>query len=328
MTLIIDKKLPAYTYLEREQVLEMPTDEAEKQDIRPMEVGILNLMPSAVVERTEVQHLRLLANTPLQIRPTFIYFDTHKSRSKQDHFNEFYKTISEVKKAGLDGLILTGANLEDRAFEDVLYWKELVALMDWAHESVTSTIYSCWSAQAKLYQKYGIPPHKYQKKVFGIFEHQVLHKRGSPFLAGMDDEVLIPQSRWRGAESKDFAGRDEFEILIESKDAGPIGSISAGQATKSADSPVVGPHMVAGRGGREIYVQGHPEYSRNDIADEYFRDKSAGIEINTPRNYFPGGDETKTPMRNWSANGQVFYSNWINWVYRTTNVDVKKPLMD
>ena len=308
MTLIIDKKLPAYTYLEREQILEMPTEQAEKQDIRPQEIGILNLMPSAVVERTEVQILRLLANTPLQIRPTFIYFDTHKSRSKQDHFDAFYKTIQQVKEAGLDGLIITGANLEDRAFEEVHYWKELTALMDWVHENVTSTIYSCWAAQAKLYHQYKIPPHTYKEKVFGIFPHQVRHETGSPFLAGMDDEVLIPHSRWRGAESKDFARRDEFEILIESTDGGP--------------------HLVAGRKGREIYAQGHPEYYRNDIAEEYFRDKEAGLTINTPRNYFPKGDETKTPMRNWSANGQVFYSNWINWVYSTTNVDVKKPLMD
>jgi len=308
MTLIIDKKLPAYSYLEREQVLEMATDEAERQDIRPMEIGILNLMPSAVVERTEVQLLRLLANTPLQIRPTFIYFDTHKSRSKQDHFDEFYKTISEVKEAGLDGLIITGANLEDRAFEDVHYWKELTALMDWAHESVTSTIYSCWAAQAKLYHEYKISPHTYKEKMLGIFQHQARHETGSPFLSGMDDEMAIPHSRWRGAEAKDFARRDEFQILIDSKEAGP--------------------HLVIGRGGREVYTQGHPEYYRNDIAEEYSRDKSAGITNCAPRNYFPKGDETKTPMRNWSANGQVFYSNWINWVYRTTNVDIKKPLMD
>lgn len=308
MTLVIDKKLPAYSYLEREQVLEMPTEQAEKQDIRPMEIGILNLMPSAVVERTEVQLLRLLANTPLQIRPTFVYFDTHKSRSKQDHFDAFYKTIQQVKEAGLDGLIITGANLEDRAFEDVHYWEELTALMDWAHKNITSTVYSCWAAQAKLYQKYGISPHSYKEKIFGIFLHHVCHETGSPFLSGIDDEVYIPHSRWRGAESKDFAGHKEFQVLIESKKAGP--------------------HLIAGRSGREIYVQGHPEYYRNDIAEEYFRDKSEGKAINQPQNYFPKGDETKTPERNWSANGQVFYSNWINWVYRTTNFDVKKPLMD
>ena len=213
-----------------------------------------------------------------------------------------------MKEAGLDGLIITGANLEDRAFEDVHYWKELVALMDWAHGNVTSTIFSCWAAQAKLYQKYGIAPHTYKEKVFGIFPHKVLHETGSPFLSGMDDEVVIPHSRWRGAEAKDFTGKKEFQILIDSEKSGP--------------------HLIAGRGGREIYVQGHPEYYRNDISEEYFRDKSEGKKINIPSNYFPKGDETKTPERNWSANGQVFYSNWINWVYRTTNYDIKKPLME
>jgi len=308
MALIIDKKLPAFAYLKREQVAEISTERAEKQDIRPLEIGILNLMPGAVVERTEIQLLRLLGNTPLQIRPSFIYFDTHKSNSKQDHFDAFYRPIAQVKQRGLDGLIITGANLEDSAFEDVYYWKELVEFLDWARTRVTSTIFSCWATHAKLYHQYGIKPHAYKKKKFGIFLHQVCHETESPFIAGMDDEVLIPHSRWRGVERKDLKGEKDFEILIESKE--------------------VGPHLIVGRKGREIYVQGHPEYDRSDIAQEYFRDKAGGIAINRPLNYFPKGDETKTPLKNWGANGQVFYSNWINWVYQTTNVDVKKPLMD
>ncbi|MDO8514493.1 MAG: homoserine O-succinyltransferase [bacterium] len=308
MALIIDKRLPAFAFLKREQVFEISTERAEKQDIRPLEIGILNLMPSAAVERTEVQLLRLLGNSPLQIRPTFLYFDTHKSRSKQGHFDAFYRTIHEVKERGLDGLIITGANLEEQAFEDVHYWKELTKFFDWARERITSTIFSCWASQAKLYYQYAIAPHKYKTKQFGIFLHQVHHESNSPFVAGMDDEVFIPHSRWRGVELKDIAAHKDFEILIESKK--------------------VGPHLIVGRSGREIYVQGHPEYYRNDIAEEYFRDKAGGIAINRPTNYFPEGDETKTPLKNWGANGQVFYANWINWVYQTTNVDVKKPLMD
>ncbi len=308
MSLIVDKKLPAFDFLKREQVFEISTEEALKQDIRPLEIGILNLMPSAVVERTEVQLLRLLANTPLQIRPTFVYFDTHKSRSKQDHFDAFYRTIREVEESGLDGLIITGANLEDRAFEGVHYWKELTGFFDWAREHVTSTIFSCWASQAHLYHQYDIPPHTYKKKRFGIFLHQVHHESLSPLLAGMDDEVFIPHSHWRGVERKDIGAHKELEILIENKE--------------------VGPHLIVGRGGREVYVQGHPEYYRNDIAEEYLRDKATGISINPPQNYFPDGDETKTPLKNWGANGQVFYANWINWVYQTTNVDIKKPLMD
>ncbi len=308
MALIIDKKLPAFAFLKREQVAEISTERAEKQDIRPLEIGILNLMPSAVVERTEVQLLRLLANTPLQIRPTFVYFDTHKSRSKQDHFDAFYRTIAEVKERGLDGLIITGANLEDQEFESVYYWKELVEFMDWARENITSTIFSCWASQAKLYHEYGIAPRSYKTKQFGIFVHQVHHESDSPFVAGMDDEVSIPHSRWRGVERADIAGNKDLEILVESAE--------------------VGPHLIVGRSGREIYVQGHPEYYRNDIAEEYFRDKAGGIAINRPINYFPNGDEAKTPVKNWGANGQVFYANWLNWVYQTTNVDVKKPLME
>ena len=308
MALIIDKKLPAFGYLKREQVSEISTEQAEKQDIRPLEIGILNLMPPAVVERTEIQLLRLLANTPLQIRPTFVYFDIHKSRSKQNHFDTFYRPIGEVKKRGLDGLIITGANLEDRPFEDVYYWKELTKFFDWARGHVTSTIYSCWASQAYLYHQYGIAPHTYKQKRFGIFPHQVHHESGSPLVLGMDDEILIPHSRWRGFERKDFKGKEDFEILIENKE--------------------VGPHLIVGRKGREVYLQGHPEYDRSDIAQEYFRDKKGGIKINKPEHYFPGGNERRTPLKNWGANGQVFYANWINWVYQTTNVDVKKPLMD
>jgi len=308
MALIIDKKLPAFSYLKKEQVSEISTERAERQDIRPLEIGILNLMPAAVVERTELQLLRLLGNTPLQIRPTFVYFDSHKSRSKQDHFDAFYRPIASVRKRGLDGLIVTGANLEQQAFEDVYYWNELTEFFDWARKHVTSTVYSCWAAQAHLYHQYGITPHSYRQKRFGIFPHAVRHESASPFIAGMDDEVLIPQSRWKGIERRDIENKKLFDILIENK--------------------TVGPHLFVGRKGREIYLQGHPEYDRGDIAEEYFRDKKAGTAINRPANYFPNGDERKTPQKNWGANGQVFYGNWINWVYQTTNVDVKKPLMD
>ena len=308
MSLIIDKKLPAFEHLPDAAVLEISPERAEQQDIRPLEIGILNLMPSAVVERTELQLLRLLANTPLQIRPTFAYFDDHKSTSKQAHFDTFYKTLSEVRHSGLDGLIVTGANLEEHAFEDVLYWKELTGFLDWAKQNITSTIFSCWAVHAGLYHHYGIRPKTYEKKQFGIFPHRVLHESGSPFLTSMDDEILVPHSRWKGIEKDDIADFEELEALIESAD--------------------VGPHLIVGRSGRELYLQGHPEYDRGDIAGEYFRDKEKGIVINPPQNYFPDNDETKTPLRNWSANGQVFYSNWINWVYQTTNVDVKKPLMD
>ena len=308
MSLIINKKLPSFDHLPDEAVLEISPERAAKQDIRPLEIGILNLMPGAVVERTELQLLRLLANTPLQIRPTFAYFDEHKSTSKQAHFDEFYKTLSEVRQSGLDGLIITGANLEEHEFENVFYWKEFTRFLDWAKENVTSTIFSCWAVHAGLFHHYGIRPRTYKEKQFGIFPHRVRHESGSPFLASMDDEILVPHSRWKGIEQSDIDAHKELETLIESEGAGP--------------------HLIVGHQGRELYLQGHPEYDRGDIAEEYLRDKAKGIAINSPQHYFPGNDETKTPLRNWSANGQVFYSNWINWVYQTTNGDVKKPLMD
>ena len=308
MSLITNKKLPAFAHLKDASIFEISSEDAERQDIRPLEIGILNLMPSAAVERTETQLLRLLANTPLQIKPTFVYFDEHRSGSKQSHFDEFYKTLREVRENGLDGLVITGANLEEHAFEDVYYWRELVSFFDWAHESVTSTIFSCWAAHAALYHRYGIRPATFERKLLGVFPHRVRHESDSPFLSGMDDETVVPHSRWRGLPAQDIARHAELEILIESREAGP--------------------HLIAGRGGREVYLQGHPEYGRTDIGVEYARDKVAGIPVEVPRNYFPADDETKQPQRNWSANGQVFYSNWINWVYQTTNVDVKKPLMD
>jgi len=307
MPLIVNKKLPAYDKLKKELVSEISTERAKQQDIRPLEIGILNLMPSAVVERTELQMLRLLANTPLQIRLTFIYFDIHKSKSNQDHFNSFYKTIAEVKKSGLDGLIVTGANLEEYDFEEVLYWSEIIKFFDWARKNVTSTIFSCWAVHAALYHQYKIRPLVYEQKRFGIFPHRVYHELHPVLLAGVDDEMMVPHSRWRGVERRELTKKKELQILIESAE--------------------VGPHLIVGRKGREVYMQGHPEYDRNDIAGEYFRDKAKGIKVDPPKNYFPDNDKDKVPTKNWGANGQVFYANWINWVYQMTNVDVKKPLM-
>ena len=307
MSLIIDRNIPALRELAHATIFELSPEKAARQDISPLEIGILNLMPSAAVERTEAQLLRLLANTPLQIRPTFVYFDEHRSGAKQSHFDEYYKTLRAVREHGLDGLVITGANLEAYAFEDVYYWEELISFFDWAREGVTSTIYSCWSAHAALYHRYGIAPERLGSKLLGVFEHRVLHKTGSPFLSGMDDEILVPHSRWRGVSTRELAVHEELEVLIESEAAGP--------------------HLVAGRGGRELYLQGHPEYDRGDIAAEYARDSAANIRIGFPEHYFPDNDTAKLPRKNWGANGQVFYCNWINWVYQTTNVDVHKPLM-
>lgn len=308
MPIIVNERLPAFKKLQEESVFELSTKRASTQDIRPLEIGILNLMPSATVERTELQLLRLLANTPLHIHPTFICFDNHVSRSTQGHFDAFYKTIEQVKKSGLDGLIVTGANLEHYAFEDVFFWEELASLFAWARKNVTSTLYLCWAAHAALYHRYGVRPIKHRKKIFGVFPHVVHHETRSPFLAGMDDQIYVPHARRRGIASKKLRKLRELQTLIEGAD--------------------VGVHLVSGRGGRELYVQGHPEYDRNDIAEEYARDIARGERVAFPKGYFLGDDTKNQPQKNWGANAQVFYANWVNWVYQTTHVDVKKPLMD
>lgn len=296
MTLLVDQTLPSLLKLRGTLSADVCADTVGGE--KPLRIAILNLMPTAVCERTEMQFMRLLANTRHLVRPTFIYFDDHTSNSNQTHFDEFYKKIADVKKSGLDALIITGANLEDYAFEDVTYWHEFVAFIDWAREHVPSIIFSCWAMHAALYHYYGIIPVKNEKKQFGVFRHQVNHESGSPLLTGLDDEVFLPHSRWRGEKRDNIEAHKGLEILMENDE--------------------VGVHLVVGNGGREIYVQGHPEYDRDDIAGEYFRDKQKGIAINPPKHYFPNDDDTKTAIQRWGANGQLFYTNWINWLYEKT----------
>ncbi len=264
------------------------------KDNTPLKIGILMLMPSAVVERTERQFSYFLNNASYPVEIIFFYFDTHKSNSKQEYFDKNYKKISDVKKEGLDGLIITGANLEQVSFEEVQYWKELLPFLDWVRENVKSTIYSCWTTHAALKYFYDIEPVMNKEKQFGIFDHKVHLELNSPFLNGIDEQIFVPHSRWRGEDMAVLNKCKDLEILIE--------------------SPEVGPHMIVGRKGREVYVQGHPEYDRDDIGGEYFRDKNKGIDINVPLHYFPNNDDTKLPAKTWGANGQIFYNNWITWI--------------
>jgi len=211
----------------------------------PLRIGILMLMPSAVVERTETQFKRFLENTPLPVEIIFFYFDQHKSHSKQEYFDQHYQKIADIKKHGLDGLIITGANLEQVSFEEVQYWKALLPFFDWIRENIPSTIYSCWAAHAALKYFYNIEPVMNKNKQFGIFNHNVHLESSSPFLHGMDEQIFVPHSRWRGEVRSLIAKCKDLEILIESEE--------------------VGPHLIVGRGGHEIYVQGHPKYDRDDI---------------------------------------------------------------
>ncbi|KKP86212.1 MAG: Homoserine O-succinyltransferase [Parcubacteria group bacterium GW2011_GWC1_35_8] len=267
----------------------------KEKSITPLQVGILMLMPSAVVERTEKQFKYFLENAPFPVKPIFFYFDKHKSNSNQEYFDKNYEKIADIEKHGLDGLIITGANLEQVSFEEVKYWKEFTSFLDWVRKNVSSTIYSCWATHAALKYFYNIEPVMNTCKQFGIFDHKVDIASNSPFIKGMDEQIFAPHSRWRGENKKLIEKCKDLEILVE--------------------SPEVGPHIIVGRKGREIYIQGHPEYDRDDIGGEYFRDKNKGIKINVPLHYFPNNDDKKFPAKTWGANGQVFYNNWVRFLH-------------
>lgn len=302
------EQLPAFRRLEQDRVPIIRRSRAEQQDIRPLNVGLLNLMPTAAKEATEIQYFRLLANTPLQINPYLVYFDKHKSQSSADHLDRFYRRLSEIKDIGLDGLIITGANLEHYAFEDVYYWDEFKDLILWADAHVTSTIYGCWASHAGLYVHYGVERVTLGTKRLGIYSHRVHREHGSILTQNMDDVVDIPYSRWTGIPSATVASIDDLQILVESENAGI--------------------HLISSRDGRRVFVQGHPEYERDTLKKEYERDLKAGVDIHMPENYFPENNPEREPRCTWIANAQVFYTNWINYIYQNTHYDPLKPLME
>lgn len=310
MPLIVShsEQLPAFRRLEQDRVPIIRRSRAEQQDIRPLNVGLLNLMPTAAKEATEIQYFRLLANTPLQINPYLVYFDKHKSQSSADHLDRFYRRFSEIKEIGLDGLIITGANLEHYAFEDVYYWDEFKDLILWADAHVTSTIYGCWASHAGLYVHYGVERVTLGTKRLGIYSHRVHREHGSILTQNMDDVVDIPYSRWTGIPSATVASIDDLQILVESENAGI--------------------HLISSRDGRRVFVQGHPEYERDTLKKEYERDLKAGVDIHMPENYFPENNPEREPRCTWIANAQVFYTNWINYIYQNTHYDPLKPLME
>ncbi|HOO93159.1 MAG TPA: homoserine O-succinyltransferase, partial [Opitutales bacterium] len=293
MPLIVShsEQLPAFRRLEQDRVPIIRRSRAAQQDIRPLNVGLLNLMPTAAKEATEIQYFRLLANTPLQINPYLVYFDKHKSQSSADHLDRFYRRFSEIKEIGLDGLIITGANLEHYAFEDVYYWDEFKDLILWADAHVTSTIYGCWASHAGLYVHYGVERVTLGTKRLGIYSHRVHREHGSILTQNMDDVVDIPYSRWTGIPSATVASIDDLQILVESENAGI--------------------HLISSRDGRRVFVQGHPEYERDTLKKEYERDLKAGVDIHMPENYFPENNPEREPRRTWIANDQLFYTNWI-----------------
>jgi homoserine O-succinyltransferase len=297
MPINIPNRLPAKDVLEKENVFLMGKNRALHQDIRPLKIGILNLMPLKI--ETETQLLRMLSNTPLQVEVELIQLSSHVSKNTSEgHLKSFYKKFSEIKDQRLDGLIITGAPVERLKFEEVDYWEELKKVMQWSEKNVISTLYICWAAQAGLYYHYGINKYPVNKKVFGIFEHQTASKQ-SPLMRGFDDTFVVPHSRHTEIREKDIKKIKSLQILSLSKEAGV--------------------HIVASRDGSKIFVTGHSEYDSHTLAREYERDLKKSLKIDMPKHYFPNDNPKKLPIVNWRSHAFLLYSNWLNYyVYQTT----------
>lgn len=297
MPIKIDSDLPACKVLESENIFVMTGSRAVSQDIRPLKIAIVNLMPTKVT--TETQLLRLLGNTPLQIEISLVQMENHVSKNVgTDHLEKFYINSSDVFKHKFDGMIITGAPVEQIPFEDVDYWNDLCKIMDYAKTNVFSTLYICWGAQAGLYHHYGVPKYGLDQKMFGIYKN----KRSTgpdPLLRGFDDLFPIPQSRHTTIKKEDIVKHDDLVILAENKD--------------------IGPTIIKTKDNRAIFMTGHLEYDSETLKTEYFRDVDKGLEINLPINYFPYDDPSKEPYSSWRSTAHLFYSNWLNYyVYQET----------
>lgn len=293
--------LPAKEILEKENIFVMDEKRAVHQDIRAIEIGILNLMP--LKEETELQLLRSLSNTPLQVDVTFITVSTHEFKNtSMSHLKKFYETFSDIKHRFFDGLIITGAPIEQMKYEDVDYWGEICEIFEWTKTHVTSTLHLCWGAQAGLYYHYGLKKYLLPKKMFGVYEHRVMNRK-VPLVRGFDDCFMAPHSRHTEVRAEDIRRVQELTILAESRDAGVFLAV--------ADE------------GRKIFVMGHPEYDRMTLDKEYQRDKNKGLPIALPVNYYPNDDDTAKPKLQWRSHGNILYSNWLNYyVYQVTPYDL------
>ncbi|MDP4118207.1 MAG: homoserine O-succinyltransferase [Bacillota bacterium] len=303
MPIRIPNKLPATETLHRENIFVITETRAITQDIRPLKILILNLMPIKVT--TETQLARLLGNSPLQVELEFLQTVTHQSsHTSSDHMLSFYKTFDEIREQKFDGMIITGAPVEQMEFEDVEYWDELCTIMEWSKKNVTSTFHICWGAQAGLYYHYGIKKYPLDKKLFGVFKHRAEYKRSMLF-RGFDDEFMAPHSRHTTIRREDVEVCPDLKILASSDEAGI--------------------YVVSTNRGRQIFVTGHSEYDVDTLKIEYMRDKSAGFDIDMPKNYFPDDDDTKEPIMTWRSHANLLYSNWLNYfVYQTTPYDINK----
>ncbi|WP_302419759.1 homoserine O-acetyltransferase MetA [Blautia marasmi] len=302
MPIKIQSDLPVKEILEKENIFVMDEGRAVHQDIRPIRILILNLMP--LKEETELQLLRSLSNTPLQVDVSFMMVATHESKNTAtSHLNKFYETFDQVKAHKFDGMIITGAPVEQMEFEEVDYWEELKEIMEWTKSNVTSTIYLCWAAQAGLYYHYGLEKKMMDHKVFGLFSHKVKNRK-VPLVRGFDDEFLAPHSRHTEVTAEDIHACEALTVLAESEEAGVF--------------------LCMAMDGRQIFVMGHPEYDRVTLDGEYKRDKGKGMDIKLPKNYYPENDPDNKPLLLWRAHANNLYTNWLNYyVYQITPYDLE-----
>ncbi len=301
MPLNIPVDLPAVEMLRDENIFVMDSDRASLQEIRPLKLVILNLMPVKITTETDL--IRLLSNSPLQIEIDFLQLESHASKNTSaEHMTAFYKKFSEIKNRKYDGMIITGAPVEKLAFEEVDYWPEITSIFDWASHHVTSTLFICWAAQAGMYHHYKIPKYPLNEKMFGVFEHHI-HNPKNPIFRGFDDVFYVPHSRHTEVRAEDIAKNSDLTILSE--------------------SPESGVYMVMARNGREFFVTGHSEYSPLTLDSEYKRDLEKGMEIQMPINYYPNNDLNAEPLVRWRSHANLLFTNWLNYfVYQETPYDL------
>ena len=303
MPLRLPDRLPAIDILKRENIFVMDNSRAHSQDIRPLRIVILNLMPLKITTETDL--IRLLSNTPLQLDINFMKLKSHTPKNTPiEHMMMFYRDFESMRHEKFDGMIITGAPVETMDYEQVTYWDEIVDIFNWARTHVTSTLYICWAAQAGLYHYYVVPKYPLDKKMFGIFEQHTLQPQ-MPIFRGFDDTFMMPHSRHTEIHKEDILARPELQLIAESEDSGVS--------------------IVMARGGREFFITGHLEYSPNTLDNEYKRDFGVRSDVEKPRNYYRNDDPSLPPMVTWRAHANLFYSNWINYyVYQETPFDINK----
>ena len=297
MPVNLQKTLPAIELLKKEHIFVMDSLRASEQDIRPLRIVILNLMPLKITTETDL--VRLLSNSPLQIELDFMKIKGHQPKNTPvEHMQEFYKDFDNICNAYYDGMIITGAPVEQMAFEDVTYWEELKTIFNWSRTHVTSTLYICWAAQAGLYHFYGVPKYDLNEKKFGIFQH-TMNEPFLPIFRGFDDVFFVPHSRHTELRREDIIKVPALKLLSESRDAGV--------------------YMIVARGGREFFITGHSEYAPNTLHDEYFRDMQKGLTIAVPENYYTDNNPSKPPLVRWRGHANLLFTNWLNYyVYQET----------